>query len=201
MERRPRLKKFENLQKISDYINESGVNTRHLLDNLINWGMSQQEEVPYSPQRIKLTNVIEEVLSVYSSLKTIKGFDFTLKGIDDAWVYADLDGLKLILRNLIDNAVKNLPTNQGHIYISVDNVINQSTAINIEDNGSGISEDKVVLINEIFSKPQTSRKEHYKLGLGTLLIGKFVRKNKGTIICKADNKQGSSFVLTLPQVQ
>jgi signal transduction histidine kinase len=197
-----RSKRYADIEKISHYIDETGVNTRRLLDNLLNWGMSQQEEVPYSPEKINLSNVIQEITNVYAGIKVVKGFDILIVGAEGVEVYADLNGLKLVLRNLLDNAIKNLPTTQGQVVITVTQDLNsQQVIVTIKDNGTGIVEEKLAVINQVFKNPHVAQAGQEKLGLGTLLISKFVQKNKGSIIAQPKQDQGSSFVLTLPQEQ
>ncbi|MFN3849009.1 MAG: ATP-binding protein [Spirosomataceae bacterium] len=193
-----KTKHFEDLQRISNYIDETGIKTKHLLDNLLNWGMSQQEEVPYEPQKLNVIENINEVISVYESAKDLKNFTITINSNSENYVYADKQGFQLILRNLVDNAIKNLPPNNGIIDISVSADADNNVSIKIQDNGKGIPEERLVTINTVFDKPHSVVMGKNGLGLGITLIGKFVKRNKGFITVQSVVNSGSKFTLSLP---
>ena len=113
-------------------------------------------------------------------------------------VFADYNGLQLILRNLIDNALKNVPPTLGKIDISVSTDTSKNVMLSIQDNGCGLKEEKLHIINDIFKKPLSAQIGKNGLGLGIALISKFVQRNKGMITAQSIPNQGSLFVLFLP---
>ena len=193
-----KMKRFDDLERISNFIDESGLKTKNLLDNLLNWGMSQQEDVSYDPQKINIQQSLNEVLDIYEATKALKMFTISVESNTDSYVYADKHGFELILRNLIDNAVKNLPPDKGMIDISVSTDTSNNAVISIQDNGKGITEEKLQVINNVFRKPVSASMGQNGLGLGITLIGKFVQKNMGVITAQSSPNQGSRFVLSLP---
>lgn len=193
-----RTKRYDDLEKVSNFIDETGIKTKNLLDNLLNWGMSQQEYISYNPQKLNIRQSIDEVISIYEATKVLKMLSININCSSDKFVYADNQGFQLILRNLIDNAIKNLPP-KGIIDIVVSSDDNNRTTILIRDNGKGIDKEKLELINDVFKEPLSASLGQNGLGLGIILIGKFVQHNKGFITAQSTPNHGSCFTLTLPQ--
>lgn len=189
---------FDDLQRISNFIDETGIKTKHLLDNLMNWGMTQQDEVSYDPQKLNVIENLNEVISIYESAKIHKNFTITVNCNAERYVYADKQGFQLILRNLVDNAIKNLPPTNGIIEVLVAADADKNVTIIIQDNGNGIAAEKLATINEVFDNPLMTTMGKNGLGLGITLIGKFVKRNNGFITANSVLNRGSSFTLSLP---
>ena len=111
-------------------------------------------------------------------------------------VFADLNMLKTILRNLISNAIKY--TTQGEVTLKTE--INASKCIiSIRDEGIGIPKsqfDELFSLKESKSTPGTEGEKG--TGLGLILCKEFVEINKGEIFVESTVNEGSVFSFTLP---
>jgi signal transduction histidine kinase len=194
-----RSKRYSDLEKISFYIDRTGVNTRHLLDNLFNWGVTQLDEIPYNPRSLNVTEGINEALSAYEAVKIINHVSFKVECSPDLQVYADSDGFQLIIRNLVDNAIKSLPLIGGFVELLVSLNIDKTVTISVRDNGTGMPTTKLIMINKVFANSSHTKISQDGLGLGTALIGRFVQKNTGSIYAHLNSPVGCRFDLTLPQ--
>ena len=111
-------------------------------------------------------------------------------------VFADLNLLNTVLRNLISNAVKY--TKKGEITIKC-NRETSNFRISIGDTGVGISKEnlkKLFDIGENTSTPGTDGERG--TGLGLILCKEFVEKNKGEFFVESTVNEGSVFSFTLP---
>jgi signal transduction histidine kinase len=114
----------------------------------------------------------------------------------DIQVYADIEMVQTIFRNLVSNAVKFTPKG-GKIEVFAemdDNYI----IITVKDNGIGISESniaKIFKIDEQFSSIGTDGEKG--TGLGLLLCQEMVKKNEGEIWVESIPGDGTSFSFTL----
>jgi signal transduction histidine kinase len=194
-----RSKRYSDLERISHYIDRTGVNTRHLLDNLLNWGVTQLDEIPYNPRSLNVTEGINEVLSAYEAVKIINHVSFKVECSPDLQVYADSDGFQLIVRNLVDNAIKSLPPIGGFVELLASLNIDKTVTISVRDNGTGMPMPKLIMINKVFANSNHTKISQDGLGLGTALIGRFVQKNTGSIYAYLNSPLGCRFDLTLPQ--
>ncbi len=112
-------------------------------------------------------------------------------------VFADSNMLKIIIRNLISNAIK-FTHNGGEVTLLAYADNNQAT-ITITDNGVGISEnnqEKIWGISNDYSTAGTANEKG--TGLGLALCKEFVEKHGGTIWVVSETGKGSKFSFTLP---
>ncbi|MEB3294006.1 MAG: histidine kinase [Synechococcales bacterium] len=111
-------------------------------------------------------------------------------------VYADVERVRQVLMNLLDNAIKYTPP-QGTISLSVLHRTTQKVQISICDNGPGIPADKRELVFEDrFRLQRDVEQEGY--GIGLALCQKIIRAHYGQIWVDSMPNQGSCFHFTLP---
>jgi len=110
--------------------------------------------------------------------------------------------LVTIFRNIISNALK-FSEPQGTINILAEESIDSSTnspaiQISVTDEGTGITEENLVLIKSevMFSTQGTDREPGS--GLGLLLTKKYIDLNKGKFEVLSFDGQGTTVVVTLP---
>jgi len=178
-------------------INSSAKSTLILLDNLLNWSKSQTGQIIFEPEKTNLSDVVREVLDMSNSIAKLKNISLNYIQTDDIEVYADLNMLKTILRNLISNAIKYTHLN-GKIDIS--SVQNQNkTEITVSDNGVGMSEETRNRLFKVETNNTTSGTQNEKgSGLGLILCKEFVEKHGGEIWVESELGKGSTFVFSLP---
>ncbi|MGV8944953.1 MAG: transporter substrate-binding domain-containing protein [Lutibacter sp.] len=184
-------------KKYLGIINSSAKSTLILLDNLLNWAKAQTGQIIYKPEKTNLSTVVREILEISNSIAKLKNISLNYIQTEDIEVYADLNMLKTILRNLISNATKYSRSN-GEIYISA--VQNKNNIeITISDNGVGMSEETQNKLFKIDTNITTTGTANEKgSGLGLILCKEFVEKHGGKIWAKSELGKGSSFVFSLP---
>jgi len=184
-------------EKYLGIINSSAKNTLILLDNLLTWANSQTGKNIYQPEKTNLPALISEILEESKSIAKIKNISLNYIQTDDVEVYADVNMLKTILRNLISNAIKYTRSN-GEIAISA--VQNQNNIeITVSDNGVGMSEETRNKLFEIDANITTTGTANEKgSGLGLILCKEFVEKHGGDIWVKTELGKGSAFIFSLP---
>ena len=105
--------------------------------------------------------------------------------------------VEIVLRNLLNNAIKYTPVN-GLIEISSE-INNGRVCISVIDNGIGMDDETV---NNIFNisviKSQTGTKGERGTGLGLGLCKEFVEQNNGKIFVESVLNKGSIFKVCLP---
>ncbi|MCA1759933.1 MAG: transporter substrate-binding domain-containing protein, partial [Bacteroidales bacterium] len=179
-------------EKYLQLINLSAKNTLVLLDNLLNWAKTQTGQNIYNPEKIYLSEIVREISEVSKSIAKIKDISLKYAHDIDFEVYADVNMLKTILRNLIFNAIKYTQLN-GKIVISA--VQNQNNIeITVSDNGVGMSEEtrsKLFKMDANITTPGTANEKGS--GLGLILCKEFVEKHGGKIWVESELGKGSAF--------
>lgn len=194
------FEKFSQQEQIENTkrLNQAAVGLAKLLENLLTWARSQTGVIKYEPEIIDLQSSIKETLQIFDESLNRKKINFKLEIPTGIFVFADLNMLKTIIRNLVSNAIK-YTSDSGNIIIYGNQSDNNFYMISIRDDGEGISQsdaDKLFDIKEKVSKPGTSGEKG--TGLGLILCKEFVEKHGGIININSLEGEGSTFSFTLP---
>lgn len=190
---------FEDKQseKYIDIINATAKETLGLLDNLLNWAKSQTGELNIKSEKVTLSSTIEQVISLENKLATTKEISLKYKGFDDIELYTDQNILKIVLRNLISNAIKF--TNSGGNINVLSSQKGNFVEISVEDDGVGMSKKTVEKLFDIYrTKTLLGTANEVGTGLGLALSKEFVNKLGGEISVTSEVGKGSIFTILLP---
>ena len=185
------------LEKYVDLLHDSANNTYVLLEDLLLWASAQQDKISFNPRKLDFDEIIFEVNTLMKPMADSKNITIDSSIMKNAKVFADIDMLKTILRNLISNAIK-FTYPGGKIFISLEQD-NHASTVTISDNGIGIDPadlKKLFDISQVFTTKGTA--DEKGSGLGLLLCKEFVDKHDGSIRAESEPAKGSSFIFTLP---
>jgi len=113
-------------------------------------------------------------------------------------VLADAVYLEIVIRNLLDNAIKYVDERNGKIRIAAFRSDNH-VRLEVEDNGIGIAKDDLSRIFERFYRVDKARSRQLGgTGLGLSIVKHIVLSHKGDIEVRSRVNQGSVFSLLLP---
>lgn len=87
-----------------------------LVNNLLYWSLAQQGLLQERAEWLDLDELVTGCLALLGDIIHHKGLQVEVSGLAGVQVWADERHLQLIMRNLLDNAVKFSP-NEGHIII------------------------------------------------------------------------------------
>jgi two-component system, OmpR family, sensor kinase len=113
--------------------------TRTLLDQLLTLARTQESRSD-ALSKVSLQQVIRDVLEDLVPIAEAKGIDLGVLGDADGQVLAHPVDLKVLVKNLCDNAVRYTPVG-GRVDITVQNDGGQVT-LQIDDTGPGIAEEE-----------------------------------------------------------
>ena len=110
-------------------------------------------------------------------------------------VYGDPVRIKMILNNLISNAVKYSDPAKAQSFIRIKTISNNAHyLIEIGDNGIGINKQYHKQIFEMFFVTNSKK----GTGLGLYIIKETIEKLQGTIRVESEEKIGSTFFVSIP---
>ncbi|TEB41504.1 sensor histidine kinase, partial [Flavobacterium circumlabens] len=110
----------------------------NLLDNLLNWALLQTQQAYFYQESLHLATIVQHVEYNYKPLMLNKNIDFKNEVTGSDYVFADLDSLKIIIRNFLDNAIK-FSNENGSILIYSRPASEDFCYLVIEDTGLGMS--------------------------------------------------------------
>jgi len=193
-----KTKQYDRLQNISYHIDEMSIKITSLLDNLIQWGKTKQINAPYSPKEFSLNKHLHDIIDIYQQIARIRHIQLEIKEDTNVMVYADPDGVSLIVRNLIDNALKSTPKD-GTIVIETKVSLDKAPLLEISNSGHGIKKGMLVYIQNIFRGSKKGSIGNKGLGMGLLLIKQFVVQNHGKIWVESTEDKWTTFSVELPK--
>ena len=190
------------ITKIREYvnhINKATQNANNLLEDLLKWSRAQKGDISFSPQKLLFTNICEDILPTLKPNADAKKIKINYSSADHINVFADVDMLKTVLRNLVSNAIK-FTNNGGEISINAEQTESDIT-ITVSDNGIGIPPDnlaKLFDISEVITTKGTAQETG--TGLGLLICKEFVEKHGGKIWVESQEGKGTVFYFTIPDI-
>ncbi|MDO5970519.1 HAMP domain-containing sensor histidine kinase [Flavivirga aquimarina] len=170
--------------------------TALLMDNTLHWVLKSKDQLLFNRQKLTLISVVNQVVHNYTPMLKEKEIQLIYNVDPLVKVYADLNSLKIIIRNILDNAIK-FSFQQGTIILNGVTKTNEYLLC-IKDQGMGFKK-KQTSAKSVFiltSTPDTDGKTG--TGLGLQLCRELTKKNKGILTIKSDLKKGTEVVLTLP---
>ena len=110
---------------------------------------------------------------------------------------ANLDDIKKVLINLIDNAIRYSKDNDRIDIIT--GIKNEYIIIKIKDTGIGIPEKDISKIfNEFYRAENAKNMIHFGTGLGLCIVKQIIENYQGSIRVESKLNQGTTFIIELP---
>jgi signal transduction histidine kinase len=192
-----RKRDFDEIEIFVNQINSTAQNTSNFLEDLLIWAKTQQGSISFKPQLVKLRDLCLGTIEILVPNARAKNITLNYSVTNEIDIFADVDMLKTILRNLVSNAIK-FTNNSGKIEITAEkNPAN--VKITVSDTGVGISEKNLVKlfdIKEVLSTKGTAGEQGS--GLGLLICKEFVEAHGGKIWVESTPGEGTSFHFIIP---
>jgi len=178
-------------------IGTSFAHADNLLQNLLQWAMTQKNMIAFSPQQIELAAVIKENINVVQPNASVKNISIVFQDSKEYFISADINMINTILRNILTNAVKfSNPGGDVKIEICKDDLL---TTFIIADKGIGMSKsdtEKLFRIDVNNSNIGSSKEKG--TGLGLILCNEFVKMHGGKINVYSKPGEGTVVSVSLP---
>jgi two-component system, sensor histidine kinase and response regulator len=170
--------------------------TLEMLTGLLYWSRSQLEGGAVHLAQLPLSETLANTMAIAESLTTQKSIVLESCIDPSIRVIGDADMLQLVVRNLLQNAVK-FTAAGGSIRVEAapDGRI---VRLSVSDTGIGMSPEKLATLFSGNTAPSHGTAGEKGVGLGLLLCREFVALQNGQIIVKSEPGKGSKFTVELP---
>ena len=138
--------------------------------------------------------LLDDLINSTNTLLTELNIKFKYQILDDEmYINGDYNRLKQVFINLIKNSIEAIPKNREGIIKLCINLKKDNILISIEDNGIGISKNKINKIGEPFF---TTKEKG--TGLGVRLSTEIIEQHNGSIKYVSKEGKGTKVIITLP---
>ncbi len=184
---------------------QSAESLHSMFEDLVQWSKSQMGRLHFEPQINNIYSVLTEVINSTKTALKVKNIKIVNHIKLNCEAYFDSKMIKLVIRNLITNAIKfSYNDSEIHITCNCNASMNNNPAVEIEvkDFGIGIEQkniSKLFKLDEHYIALGTANEKG--TGLGLLLCKEFIQKHKGSIWVDSTLGNGSSFKFLIPKFE
>ncbi len=189
---------YEQAAELVNEMDKSSSSLVQLLDNLLQWGTVQMENIKINRRQVNVYEVVNEELAHLTPVAQVKNIAIHENVAQTIQVFADKHMLAMVIRNLVSNAIKFTPAD-GEITIGMHQE-EAYTVLTIKDTGIGFNalEFKQKMCNkEVESTFGTNNEKG--IGLGLQLVCSFVESHQLTFDVKSQPGKGSTFFIYFPK--
>lgn len=154
----------ENAKRIQ---NKTG-RLREMLDNLLNWSLSQTETIQINKTNISALPILLSEIATLEEELVEKGIYLEYNLTNKEVLFADADHVRIIFRNLLTNAVRYTQKNGGKITIHANRLV---------DTYQFIFTNSPIVISSLGTSKATIK----STGLGLILSKEFALQNGGSL--------------------
>lgn len=156
-----------------------------LVEQLLTLARSEHDVASRKFESVQLDELVLDAVAQHAEIAHVRHIDLGAHDMAPLTVSADADGLRILLRNLIDNAIRHTPQG-GRIDVSAD-VRSGCAVIEVADSGPGIpAEERERVLDRFYRRPGSDAPGS---GLG-LAIVKAIAERHGATVELADAPGG-----------
>lgn len=178
-------------------INKYAKSNYNLTKTLLDWAKIQQDELVVNKVKLNCNEIVELAIEPYRILADKKEIKIDLNISENITIEADQNMMQTVIGNLFVNAIKFTPQ-KGKIILNLNKNNDGSVAIEIEDNGIGMSQEQ---LNGLFDITKVSvvkgTNNEQGHGLGLLLCKELMELQKGTLDLFSQLHKGSKAVVSI----
>jgi signal transduction histidine kinase len=167
----------------------------HLAAQLLTLARNEPEGAPVQPRPIALENPVREGISDVHALAAARGIELSLETEGSAQVIGDPDALRILVRNLVDNAARYTPGG-GRVRVRVRVDGGRWVVLTVEDNGPGIPPgERERAFDRFFRRPGAAEGG---TGLGLAIVKAVAERHGARVSLEDASPRGLRVVVTFP---
>lgn len=181
-------------------IGRQGAYLASLVDKLIYFTEAEGENLKLVKEEINVKFLVERAVSSIKQYLDQKNAEVVINkkidNLENIWV--DNEKIEVVIRNLVENAVKFNKSEKIKVEILPKKEKNME-GLEIRDNGPGIpSEEREKIFQKFYQIEETFTGQVEGAGLGLALVKQIIEAHKGKIGLESGIGKGSSFYFLLP---
>ena len=169
----------------------------NMVEELLDFSRLSSGKMTLNKKEVSI-KAISDYIDVYMSARARrenKRLNINLDS-ENKKIYVDIDRIKQVLINLLDNAFK-FTEAEGTISISF-TAVEGSLKIVVQDDGSGITKEDLPRVKEKFYKGKNAKSKN---GIGLSICDEIVKLHNGEIFIESEEGKGTLVTVILPVIK
>lgn len=185
-----------NQREVTAILRDNGIKLQRMIENLLSFSAWQTSSVGLEPSEFRLRPLVKQVLENQQLTLLSQRVRLDVR-VEDVTLIADRGKIRLILENLISNAVKYSPKG-GTIHVQARTAGNDFV-LDVADNGPGIpKEDRQHIFEAFYTGRPATGMSVKGTGIGLSVVLEFVAAHGGTVQIIDGQYIGAHFRITMP---
>ncbi|MGJ9384867.1 ATP-binding protein [Salipaludibacillus sp. CF4.18] len=188
----------EEKKELAQIIYEESVRMKRLVNELLDLARMEAGHTQLNMESVNMEEFTYRILRKFKGLARENSIHM-IGDIDkiDRLLKVDSDRIEQVFTNLIDNAIRHTPED-GQVTLRLEPV-NNGIRVDVEDTGSGISEEDLPFVFERFYKADKARtRGRAGTGLGLAIVKNLVDAHRGKVSVHSKLNEGTTFSVFLP---
>ena len=180
-------------------IRRTGVELLELIDATLNLNRLEAGQDPPRLEPVALHGCFTDLAADFAALPRPTGVELRWTAGDDVSLVTDRRKLRMILKNLVGNALKFTPEGTVTVRYLTDPA---ACTFEVRDTGVGIAAEHLPVIFDMFRQADgTDRRSFSGVGLGLYIVRRLVLQLGGDVRVTSAPGRGSTFTVTLPRTR
>jgi len=185
-----------NQREVAAILRENGIKLQRMIENLLSFSAWQTSSVGLEATEFRLRPLVKQVLENQQLTLLSQRVRLDVR-VEDVTLVADRGKIRLILENLVSNAVKYSPKG-GTIHLQA-RASGPQLVLDVADSGPGIPREDREHVFEAFYTGRAARSTPVKgTGIGLSVVLEFVAAHGGTVQIIDGEFPGAHFRITMP---
>jgi two-component system sensor histidine kinase GlrK len=185
-----------NQREVAGILRENGIKLQRMIENLLSFSAWQTSSVGLEATQFRLRPVVKQVLENQQLTLLSQRVRLDVR-IEDVTLIADRSKVRLILENLVSNAVKYSPKG-GTIHLRA-RTAGELLELDVADSGPGIPVEDRAHVFEAFYTGRASKSSAVKgTGIGLSVVLEFVSAHGGSVQIVDGEFPGAHFRISMP---
>jgi two-component system sensor histidine kinase GlrK len=185
--------------EIAEILRHNSLQLQHLIEGLLGYQQALDSVNRLELQPVDLSDIARKVAEAHKLAIAARNLSLLLH-LEPAELAADADKLRVMLDNLVSNAIKYSP--EGGTITLVVRAEEDKILVEVGDTGPGIAtEDRERVFDWFFQGKRGHQGRVKGSGLGLAIAREFVLAHRGSIEVIADRAPGAHFRVSLPALR
>ena len=188
-------------EQLLNDINEASDRSSELVTNILNMAYLNEVNIKAFYFKLDKIELINKLINQFKVKAQQKNIQLIVKdATEEKYLTTDPDLITMVLRNLLDNAIK---YNRKNSYVLLDIYYEgELMCFSIKDEGEGFKTDTSEIFFQSFMQGESSLiRSHGGIGVGLYIAKRATDLLKGKIVFTSEYGVGSTFILKIPYSQ